>query len=75
MLGSMVTAALPDEVKSAGIVEAFQTRLYNEYQIEVPVIEWSERWWVRTRCQIYNSAQDYEGLAEAVVTVCAVMGR
>ncbi len=75
MLGSMVTVALPDKAKSAGTIEAFQARLYNEYRIEVPVIEWSERWWVRPCCQIYNTAQDYERLAEAVLTLCAATGR
>ena len=75
MLGSMVTVVLPDEAKSAGTIEAFQARLYNEYRIEVPVIEWSERWWVRPCCQIYNTAHDYERLAEAVLTLCAATGR
>ncbi|MEE8154098.1 MAG: aminotransferase class V-fold PLP-dependent enzyme [Phycisphaerales bacterium] len=75
MLGSMATIALPDEAKAAGTVEAFQARLYDEHRIEVPVLEWNQRWWVRPCCQIYNTAQDYERLAEAVVSLCASTGR
>ena len=71
----MVTIALPDEAKVAGTVEAFQSRPSEEHRIEVPVVEWSQRWWVRPCCQIYNTAQDYERLAEAVVTLCAATGR
>ena len=75
MLGSMVTVALPDEAKSAENAEAFQAQLYHEYRIEVPVIEWNQRWWIRPCCQVYNTAQDYVRLADAVVTLCANIGR
>ncbi len=78
MLGSMVTIALPDGAKAAGTVEAFeafQARLHDDHRIEVPVLQWNQRWWVRPCCQIYNKAQDYERLAEAVVTLCPATGR
>lgn len=67
MLGSMATVALPPE--AAGRFDdpaALQARLYKEHRIEVPVLDWDGRWWVRASCQVYNNPVQYEHLAEAL---------
>ena len=35
----------------------------------VPVIDWSDRWWIRVSCQVYNTPRQYERLADAVLEV------
>ncbi len=43
--------------------------MFERHRIEVPIIEWDDRWWVRCSCQIYNTAEQYERLGEAIVEV------
>jgi isopenicillin-N epimerase len=45
---------------------ALQRRLFGEYHIEVPVIEWNGRQFVRVSVQGYNTAEDVAALAEAL---------
>lgn len=67
MIGSMTTLRLPERMR-----ELFETpqqlhdRLYDAFAIEVPIFDWDGAWWIRASCQIYNSAGDYERLADAV---------
>jgi isopenicillin-N epimerase len=70
MLGSMATVQLPreDQVKTQfGTTDVLQARLYNDYHIEAPVIDWGGRWWIRASCQVYNTAEQYERLGRAVL--------
>ena len=67
MLGAMAAVALPEGSRRHGSVEALGAELYRRYRIEVPVIEFGGRWWVRVSCQIYNTAEQYERLADAVL--------
>ena len=68
MLGSMATVPLPPEAaRRFESAETLQARLYEQYRIEVPVIVWGDRWWVRASCQVYNTPAQYERLAKAVV--------
>lgn len=68
MLGSMVTLPLPDGTSDRfASPEQLQALLYDQHRIEVPIIDWSGSWWIRASCQIYNSAAEYERLAEAVL--------
>lgn len=70
MVGSMVTVRLPNQetiIRRYGMPEKLQARLYDEYGIEVPVIPWREQWWVRPCCQVYNTAEQYERLGDAVL--------
>lgn len=41
-------------------------RLYDEYRIEVPIIEWGGRQFVRVSVQAYNTQHDVEALVEAL---------
>jgi isopenicillin-N epimerase len=41
-------------------------RLYDEYRIEVPIITWGGREFVRVSVQAYNTAQDVEALVQAL---------
>jgi len=50
---------------------AVQSRLLDQHSIEVPVIDWGDRWWVRVSCQVYNEPGQYERLAEAVMELAA----
>ena len=50
-----------------GDAAALQRLLYHEYRIEVPIIEWNGRWFVRASIQGYNRAENVEGPAQALV--------
>ncbi|MCH8151799.1 MAG: aminotransferase class V-fold PLP-dependent enzyme [Planctomycetes bacterium] len=67
MLGSMVTVGLPDGARRHESTAALQAKLFDRFHIEVPIIEWDDRWWVRASCQVYNTADQYERLGDAVV--------
>ncbi len=68
MLGSMATLPLPGALRERfGDITALQRRLYDRDQIEVPIIEWNDRWLLRVSCQIYNDREQYERLAKAVM--------
>lgn len=69
MLGAMVTLLLPEGVRRYASAAALGAELFERHRIEVPIIEWDDRWWVRCSCQIYNTAEQYERLREAVVEV------
>ena len=67
MLGSMATVPLPEAAENLGPIEELQARLYRDYRIEAPVIEFQGRRWIRVSCQIYNTAEQYQQLGEAVL--------
>lgn len=72
MLGSMATVELPAQEKvrkKFNECAALMAVLYDRYRIEVPVLDWGGRWRVRPCCQIYNVAEHYERLADAVLKV------
>jgi isopenicillin-N epimerase len=43
-----------------------QRRLYDEYRVEVPIIEWGGRQLVRVSVQGYNTAEDVAALVRAL---------
>lgn len=49
--------------------ETLKQRLYNEFHIEVPIINWNERQFVRVSIQAYNTQADVDALAEALQTL------
>ncbi len=57
----MATMALPPCDK-----EKLKTRLYDEFRIEVPIVEWQDRQFVRLSIQAYNSKEDVDRLVEAL---------
>lgn len=68
MLGSMATLRLPGSLAEMTEPQSVQVqqRLYDEYRIEVPLMRWECRTYVRPCCQVYNVPEDYERLASAV---------
>jgi isopenicillin-N epimerase len=72
LLGAMVTVPLPgDPTGQFETDRALQARLFEQYRIEIPVMEWSDRWWIRASCQVYNTPDQYETLADAVMELIA----
>jgi isopenicillin-N epimerase len=72
MIGSMTTVPLPQRARERfESALALQGRLYAEERIEVPVIDWDGCWWIRPSCQVYNTPEQYERLAEAVMRMIA----
>jgi isopenicillin-N epimerase len=70
LLGSMVTVRLPaqDRLKATfASNEVLNLALYEKHRIEVPVVDWDGSWWVRPCCQVYNTSEQYERLAAAVI--------
>ena len=54
---------------------ALRDRLFHEHQIEVPVIHWSERNWMRISAfSAYNTLEDYARLAEAIEVMLSSPG-
>jgi isopenicillin-N epimerase len=47
-------------------LDIFRTRLYADFQIEIPVIEWDGNKFLRISVQGYNTPEDLEALTEAV---------
>lgn len=69
MLGSMATLALPKALGDLTESDAavVQQKLYDRYRIEAPLMRWGGRTYVRPCCQIYNTADEYERLGNAVL--------
>jgi isopenicillin-N epimerase len=68
MLGSMATVSLPppmDRLPNEDVLE-LQQELHDQHRIEVPIITWAGRNYVRPCCQIYNVADDIYRLADAI---------
>jgi isopenicillin-N epimerase len=68
LLGSMATVSLPGRLATMteAEAEALQRRMYHEHRFEVPLHRFAGRWRLRVSCQVYNSATQYERLAEVV---------
>ncbi len=43
-----------------------KTRLYDEFQIEVPIVTWQHRQFIRVSIQAYNTMEDIEKLVDAL---------
>ena len=46
--------------------QALQEWLYQEYKIEIPVIEWENRWFIRLSVQAYNTKNELDILFKAL---------
>ncbi len=55
-------ALLPPDCQPEGL----QVWLYEKYQIEIPVIQWQDRWLIRPSVQGYNTQEDLDLLLEAL---------
>jgi isopenicillin-N epimerase len=47
-------------------LEAWRRRLYTDYRIEIPVIEWNGQKFLRISVQGYNTPEDLDALVKAV---------
>ncbi len=61
-LGQMFSARIPEHVD----LEILKQRLYNEFQIEVPMITWNGQKFIRVSIQGYNKIADADALLEAL---------
>ena len=68
MLGSMATVPLPPPLDRLSQQEVFvlQQRLHDEFKLEVPIVCWGGRIFVRPCCQVNNSADEYRRLVTVV---------
>ena len=70
MIGSIASILLPDGTTDVAWrrPDPIQGRLFDEWQIEVPVMNWpaAPRRLVRISAQLYNRTEHYERLAEAL---------
>lgn len=66
--GAMAIVEFPQRVKFATLERAreFQSQLYREYRIEVPMMQVEGRTFVRISAQAYNAPVQYERLGEAL---------
>ena len=46
-----------------------KTRLYDEYQVEVPLVDWNGQHFVRLSVQAYNTQADIDALVEALTEI------
>jgi isopenicillin-N epimerase len=49
-----------------GSIDRLGTRLWDEYRIEVPVVRWNDREFIRVSIQAYNGAEDIDRLKNAL---------
>jgi len=61
----MATAPLPQHTDLA----ALKTRLYEEYRIEIPLIEWNNHKLIRVSIQGYNTQEDVDHLLAALTAL------
>jgi isopenicillin-N epimerase len=76
MRAAMAAVALPgtgdaDPVMAAAIHD----RLWTEHRIEVPIVPFAGRLWVRVSAQAYNDLDDYRRLADAVLGMTPMFGK
>jgi isopenicillin-N epimerase len=64
MMGSMATIGLPiGGASTHENAQAINARLFERYRIEVPIIPFADRLWLRISAQVYNTLDDYRRLA------------
>jgi isopenicillin-N epimerase len=76
MRAAMAAVALPgtgdaDPVMAAAVHD----RLWADHRIEVPIVPFAGRLWVRVSAQAYNDLDDYRRLADAVLGMTPMFGK
>lgn len=71
MIGTMGVVILPKIIvpeKQIGLIPILQEILWQEFQIEVPIIPWPDpdQLLIRVSAQIYNTRSEYEYLAQSI---------
>ncbi len=67
--GSMVSVPLPSPAASeqdTGHRDPLQDKLWDQFKIEVPIIQWQGRRFVRVSCHLYNRRSDIDYLVDAL---------
>jgi isopenicillin-N epimerase len=59
--GSMAHVPLPP-----GDAASLQQALWSEHRIEVPIVAWNHRRWIRVSCHLYNTPEEIEQLVAAL---------
>lgn len=54
-------------------IKELKVRLYNEYKIEIPCVEWNNRQFLRLSVQGYNTAEDIDQLISALAELLPKM--
>jgi isopenicillin-N epimerase len=62
--GSMAHMPLPP-----GDSNEFQKKLWSQFGIEVPIVSWNERRWIRVSCYLYNRQSEIDTLVSALRTL------
>jgi isopenicillin-N epimerase len=72
MSGSMTTLRMPRVLGGdTAAANRLRDRLLYDHAIEVQVVAWRERLWLRISIQVYNEIEDLELLARAIAEVAA----
>lgn len=69
MVGAMASLPLWGEEKWVRGRDPLKLRLWDEFRIEVPVMSWNDRRWLRISAQAYNSLEQFKFLAEVLKRV------
>ncbi len=69
-VGQMASAPLPHSVRT----EELHRRLYEEYRIEIPILEWNGHKLARCSFQAYNTPEDADALLRALAALVDVPG-
>ena len=70
MFGAMVTVPLPPRwPASPSQAASLHDLLWDEHNIEVPILAHNEKLWVRISVQAYNEPGDYDRLSQAVLSL------
>lgn len=66
--GSMIALPLPASVAEPveGHMHPLQKQLWERHQIEVPIVHWRGRRWIRVSCHLYNDESDIDRLVVAL---------
>jgi isopenicillin-N epimerase len=64
-IGAMTAVQIPTKKAQSGAA-VLHDYLWEKHRIEVPVIDFANRLWVRISAQVYNEPSEYRLLAEAL---------
>ena len=74
MIGSLASIEAPKSLQYEGddallYAQALHDILWNEHKIEIPVIPFEGKIWIRFSIQVFNRLKDYAHLMETVPTI------
>ncbi|MAA51842.1 MAG: aminotransferase [Phycisphaerae bacterium] len=69
-IGSMATLELPEGIRSKHHSDVeLHDLLLREHSIEVPIMDWGGKLWLRISAQAYNRPDDYRRLADVIASM------